>query len=420
MSLNLDFLLNSYEVKSSPLQFFHWKKEKYEGGKSYPIPLGEQYIDLVELKVRTSFPYNFFSIIDALESLFFYLTNSRIKIRIVPKRSRNVWRKLDENPQNRRVVLFSGGLDSLCGALNFSERYRTILAHCITNDFILNRVWRLSASPELQRSILYCCDARTREVQGGTSETRSLLFLTFAYAIAASLGIRSTYFCENGSQMLDVMLGSPVYPNKWATKNTNLSYITRIENIFSSFDNAGFRIICPFHNSTKAEVLKDFRDRIRFEDTHSCFTTRGKSLMCGTCWNCFIRRMSLLAVNVDDGHLYERDPLRTSNYVSRTTILIHLLRFYANVLKEEPSALNEIELNARRFFSDPIDLASRFAKDIFLGIKKSLETADEVTLNALGKKAKELLSLVDKNSLLEREELLNSNRLHACSQKGLA
>lgn len=435
MSLNLDSLLNNYLAETSPLRQFFWRKERQAGGVSYPLPIREQYIDFVkavlglhiielahldqvkELKIKTSYPYNFFSVLEDLQSLFFLLTNLKIKLRVVSTSSRRVWKRFDQHSPYEKIVLFSGGVDSLCGALDLSRSHRVILSHCVTNQDIFGRVLRLSNMPPLQKSVLYCLDARKRAEISGMSETRSLLFLSSAYAIAKSLDLESAAFCENGSQMLDVMLGSLVYPNKQATKNTNLIYIKRMENIFSHFDDQDFKIELPFKNMTKAEVLYPFKDSTRMiEDTFSCFSTRFRTAMCGICFNCFIRKLSLVSIGVKEkDDTYELNPFKFSqemsdkrSYKTAINILFHLLRFYHKILNLDSSAVDELTANARDYFEDPLSLATRFAKDVFLGSMLLLQATDEEKLNLLGKKVKDLLNLIDKEVLIERKEELQS------------
>ena len=431
MSLNLNSLLNEYLAETSPLRQFSWRKERKADGISYPIPLKEQYIDFLrlilglhliemghleyvkELRMETSYPYNFFSIVNDCESLFYLLANMKIKLKIIPSSSRHNWRKIDEGSSYHEIVPFSGGLDSLCGALTLSKHSGIILSHCKTNLFIFSKVLKLSNMNSFKRSVLYCMDATSKTPIAGVSDTRGLLFLSFAYAIAASLDLRSVTFCENGSQMLDVMLGSLVYPNKPATKNTNPVYIHKIESIFSSFYNKTFKIECPFKDVTKAEMLLPLKNEIRFEDTFSCFSPRARAAMCGECYNCFVRRLSLLAINVaEKNSSYEVNPFTITHEINRegsapsANILFHFLRFYSQVLMRNPSAINEIEVSSRGYFRDPLDLATRFAEDVFLGVTELLSSIDENQLNALGKKARELLDKLDKKALEERKEEL--------------
>lgn len=340
------------------------------------------------------------------------MSGHEVKLRLTPSISRFSWERLDELFFGNKIVLFSGGLDSLCGALSFSKSFNVILSHCITNQVVFNRVLKQSNMASLRKTLLYCSNARTRLTTGGISETRGLLFLSSAYAVAASLGLRSVAYCENGSQMLDVMLGSLTYPNKQATKNTNLIYVEKIEDIFANFDSKVFTIELPFKDVTRAEMLAPFKNAIPFEDTFSCFTTRFRTGMCGICYNCFVRRTSLQAIGArEGGNVYEMNPFRDElsekkSHSDTMDILFHLLRFYSKILAEDTSALDEIRMNSRQYFADPIGLATRFAEDIFVGVMKMLQQIDERQLNALGKKAKELLSKIDKATLTERAEEL--------------
>lgn len=434
MSLNLDSLLNEYNVKSSLLSRYFWQKEKQTGGLRYPLPIEPKYQDFMklilglhiieidqltehvkELTIETSSPGNFDSIVDQLQSLFLYLTNSRIRLKITPCLPHGVESKrLDQGSSYKKAILFSGGLDSLCGAIKFAQRYPIVLNHCKTNQVIFKKILGLSRVPLLNRSPLFCFDAITRSTTGGISNTRGLLFLSFAYTVAASVGIKDMLFCENGSQMLDVMLGSLLYPNKPATKNTNPIYIRYIAELFSVFDREDVRIVLPFQESTKAEMLYPLKDQIVFEQTHSCFTTRGRSAMCGICYNCFIRRMSLLAIDVEeDQNTYEKHPFiqvesaeYTKSYDERLRILFHVLRNYAKVLNGDSSVLDEVKLDTRNYFRNPADLAIRSAKDIFLGVTKALNMIEDSSLNALGKKAKKLSEQINEQLLIDREEEL--------------
>jgi 7-cyano-7-deazaguanine synthase in queuosine biosynthesis len=441
MSLNLKSLLNKYNVETSLAGRYFWQKDKQTEGLSYPLFVKSEYLDLIklilglhiietdrldrtieELIIETAFPYNFFSISDQLQSLFFHLTGYRIRLRIVPCSAKVESTQLSKGASFKNAVLFSGGIDSLCGSVQFTEQHPTPLIHCQTNQVVYHKTLELSRMTPLHRSPLFCLNAMTKSTIGGHSNTRGLLFLSFAYSVAASLGIESVEFCENGAQMLDVMLGPLVYPNKPATKNTNPIYIDMIEKLLSSFGENSVRIERPFQEYTKAEMLARFRYQFMLPHTFSCFTTRGKSAMCGICYNCFMRRMTILAATQQpDKSTYEKHPFeligqqeQTESYERNIRILICVLRHYAGILNEDSSSLNEVELSARHYFSDPINLATRFAKDIFLGVMKSLEVVREDKLNPLGKKAKELLAQVDKKLLIDRhEELLKLSHEYA-------
>jgi len=127
--------------------------------------------------------------------------------------------------------------------------------------------------------------------------------------------------------------------------------------------------------------------------------------MCGICYNCFVRRMSLEALDIherDDTYLH--DPFLKTNDIlppSRERILMCLLRCYFNVLNGDENTINDIELSSRDFFDEPVDLARRFGQELFLGSKIHLQNLKGKDLSALGKKTNELIGMLDKKLLLE-------------------
>jgi 7-cyano-7-deazaguanine synthase in queuosine biosynthesis len=433
MSLSLHSLLDKYGVNPTLSGRYVWQKDKEAHGIEYPLPIRQEYLDLMKLVLglhiietdrlgniatqlilETSFPDYFLPIIDQLQSLFLHLTDYRIELKVVPSRFKAKPKRLDEGSHYKKAVLFSSGLDSLCGAIEFSKQYATALTHCQTNQVVFHKTLELSKMQQLNRSPLFCFNAMTKSTAGGMSNTRGLLFLSFAYSVVASLGMESVMFCENGSQMLDVMASSLVYPNKPATKNTNPVYTEAIERVLSSFGDKSIRIERPYQEFTRSEIIAPLKNHIRFEQTFSCFTTRGKTAMCGICYNCFIRRMSLLALGIKENiRTYEKHPFelasveeQSESYQSSLRISLHVLRHYAKILNEDLATLDEVKLYARDYFKNPIDLAMRSAKDVFLGVMRSLETVEDAKLNQLGKKAKELLNQIDKSLLIDRGEEL--------------
>lgn len=429
MSLELKSLLNVYKILSSPK--FYWQKEKTIGGILYPIPIEEKYYDFIkvvfglhiiakefkeneikELVIETNHLKEFKSIEKLLHQIFSYLTNFRIEFNFVHKETKNRYYKIFTPVIGRDFLLFSGGLDSLSGALQIAKRSDPVLIHIITNQVIYNKVIKLSKLSALKRATLFCFDARSKSISDGVSETRGLFFTSIAFAIVASLGANKIVFCENGSQMLDVMLSSLTYPNKPATKNTNPIYLRLYEQLFSTFNNSEFYIEKIFQDKTKAEAVSPVKNEIIFEDTYSCFTTRGFTSMCGICYNCFIRRMSIEALNIQEkDKTYQYDPFlqietTSDTYFERQRILFNLLRFYYGVLKENPNSIKEIILSSRDLFTNPVSLSIRFAQDIFLGANTYLSKIKGLELNALGKKTQELLNNIDETLLAKRMDVL--------------
>jgi hypothetical protein len=257
---------------------------------------------------------------------------------------------------------------------------------------------------------IFFLDARTKALLGGSSNTRGLIFFTFAYIISKHFENDEIFFSENGAQMLDVMLSPLAYPNKPALKNTNPIFINKIEKIFNIFSEEKFTINLMHKNYTKSEMLIKNISTIPYSLSNSCFSTRGKSNMCGICYNCFIRNLSMMSIGIYEQD-YEYDPFinilnKSDIYNERQRILYQTIRFYYKVLIKDESALRDIDLSSKGIFENPIELATRFGIDLYLGIKNYFDMYEPSGLNALGNKAKELLYLIDSNLINERYDFL--------------
>ena len=218
-----------------------------------------------------------------------------------------------------------------------------------------------------------------------------------------------TYFCENGGQLLDVMLGSNVYMHSRATKNTNLRYLTIVNKLLNKFDENKFTINYLFKNNTKSEIIAEWIPEELMLSTWSCYNLR-RTKMCGTCWNCFITYMSALAAGINEKYLiFEVNPLTDSIdsdvYLNNQNIIYDLLVFYEKVINNEKNTHNILdEFNI--YFTNPYELAKNFGLDIFLGVKTLLKK--EKQRNGLGIKAESLLKRIDKKDLEDRQEFLLS------------
>lgn len=432
--LEVKSLLRSYELTSSDCLFL-WQKEKDSEGTILPLPIREPYRDLLRtvialriieldypnernLVVETAFPRKFRSVTSELESIFLTLTGHPIKIHITERVGQGNQSTLTKKPLFERIALISAGLDSMCCAAKVNsgvDGSRIALVHIISDTTTYGNVLRISGSRFFRRNKLFCVNATTKKLKGGISNTRGLLFYVASYAIAASFGIRSFSLGENGSQMLDIMLGQSVYHNSQATMNTNPKFIMRIQHLLSTFDEEEFKIDCTFKNWTRAEMVARFTDRIPWQLSWSCFTRRGKSKMCGICYNCFARHMSLLAAGIGESEkCYEKNPfIPHIQFLSKEDkrkedIIYYMLDFYSKLLRGHTKAKSEIaDLNSG-FFEHPMNLAMRFGADIYLGVMRSISQHNQTQLSGLGKKAQKMLNKLPKDILQEREELLNA------------
>ena len=254
----------------------------------------------------------------ALVDAVTFLTDDDVTMSFIPGRAYiGQQQYLDFDPNSdpalnvEDVILFSGGLDSLAGAV---ERLSTttgrvaLVTHQSAQKIIPHQN-RLAG--ELARRfpgrILYV-PVRATRVGKAASETtqrsRSLLFAAFGFVIARMLGSRRVSFYENGivSQNLPI---SPQVIGTMATRTTHPETLRRLNSFLNRLAGPPITIENHYAWLTKSEVIAKIAehgcaDLIR--DTVSCTKVRGRDTVhthCGACSQCLDRRFAMLAAGLD-------------------------------------------------------------------------------------------------------------------------
>jgi hypothetical protein len=78
-----------------------------------------------------------------------------------------------------QIVLFSGVLSSLYGALSLVDEQKTIVTHCIINQTILGRVQKLVEKPRLYKARLCYLAVRIKTTIGGDIRDKDFPVLDF-------------------------------------------------------------------------------------------------------------------------------------------------------------------------------------------------------------------------------------------------
>lgn len=391
------------------------------------FPLEEQHRDLLnlimslhymecqeplerELVLETRFVDLFNAIREDLERLFLLLTGKLIKLTLVPARAYGSQTVLYDDDRNNYPILFSGGVDSISGALKvLSQNPEGILLHINTSKSIFGKMRRVITNEAFSRNQTYCISARIKAKRHRSffSNTRGLLFLTASYVVSRLLHSEKVVFCENGAQMLDIMMGSIAYDNAVSTKNTNPRYLQAVNNLLCEFEGTSFKVDYALKDTTKSEAISEFLDKELLKKSWSCYSTRMRSEMCGSCWNCFTTKMSSVAAGFPDTLRFEVDPLsedlNSALFSDNQRILYNMLVFYSKVINRNEKVMAELE-KCGDVFHNPEELATRFALDLYLGVSECISKNNRK--NGLGKKAEELLSGIDHSLLDNRRESL--------------
>ena len=214
------------------------------------------------------------------------------------------------------VVLFSGGMDSLGGAIEElrARRHRVALVSHQSSSKMFDRQRYLAG--ELSRRFpgmtlhipVRITKQQTVPTVEYTQRTRAFLFTALAAAVAAMMGRKRVRFYENGVVSYNLPIAGQVIGAQ-ATRTTHPRVIRDLTRFLSVLLRDDFAVENPFSWKTKSEVAKliaesGHADLVR----HSVSCSRIRSMTtlhphCGTCFQCIDRRFAAL-----DADLGEFDP----------------------------------------------------------------------------------------------------------------
>jgi len=241
-------------------------------------------------------------------------------------------RSLRENVD--AVCLLSGGLDSLCGAVDLLEEGRRLclvahyegglipavqialaaeLAEHYGTDHVLLRQLFLRPGAPSAAQARPLPGTRERSTRG-----RSLLFIAAGLAVADALGPTiPVYVPENGFIGINVPL-SRSRSGSLSTRTTHPYFLWRLGDAITTLG-IGNPLRNPYRLQTKGEMLGGSRNRCLLERlaprSVSCAHPeasrwrRRQQGNCGYCYPCLIRRAAMHAAGWDHGEAYAWDVL---------------------------------------------------------------------------------------------------------------
>jgi len=216
------------------------------------------------------------------------------------------------------VGLFSGGLDSLAGAIRaLNAGYRPLLLSLASNPrmaavqrslrkMIRRRwpqVWSASAVVNLSG----------REAREASQRARALLFLTTAGVVAASSGLDRVEVYENGIGAISLPYVAS-QEGAHTTKAVHPDTLRSVSAVVSVIAQRRITYANPSIWQTKAELCRTLEkdDWHLVPESESCdtaFSYRGAGVSrCGTCTSCLLRRQALWAAGL--GQIDQRQQVR--------------------------------------------------------------------------------------------------------------
>ncbi|MEK6674496.1 MAG: hypothetical protein AABZ47_02450 [Planctomycetota bacterium] len=215
-----------------------------------------------------------------------------------------------------QVVLFSGGLDSLGGAVSeivVAGRPVALVHHQATTKLInRHRMLRNMLNEYAKGPKPFCATVRINKKKNlnheYTQRARSFLYASLAMAIARMCGLNGIRFYENGTVSLNLPIAREVVGAK-ATRTTHPRVLAGFSELFSLLTESTFAVENGFLWNTKEDVLRGILDAGcsgMIDWSTSCAHTwemTNQHPHCGKCSQCIDRRFAVLAAGAG---CYER------------------------------------------------------------------------------------------------------------------
>ena len=215
------------------------------------------------------------------------------------------------------VVLFSGGLDSLSGAieeLSANGKCVALVSHRSASkifDHQKHLVSELLARfpQKVMHVPVLATTQQSLRVQEYTQRSRSFLYASFACVVARLLGNNRVRFFENGVISINLPISEQVVGAR-ATRTTHPLVLDHFRQFFSAAVGKAIDVDNPFIWKTKTDVVRSIVDRgcgDLIPHTVSCTRVYNITKLhthCGCCSQCIDRRFAVLAANAA-----EHDPV---------------------------------------------------------------------------------------------------------------
>ena len=217
------------------------------------------------------------------------------------------------------IMLFSGGIDSLAGAVRRLEQtseHVCLVSHLSQVGTIRTQRGLASALRENYRERVSPYQFKTH-LQGvgrreETQRSRPFLYGSIAFALATTFGRDRFYIYENGVTSLNFARRDDLI-NARASRTTHPQTVGRLATLFSIIAESPFSIEMPFLWFTKSDVVEYLKDSGRgnlLPSSVSCSRTYNSgpnATHCGECFQCLDRRIGVygaVANNLDNEGLY--------------------------------------------------------------------------------------------------------------------
>lgn len=221
-----------------------------------------------------------------------------------------------EKKENTCIALFSGGMDSLAGALSILEetdQNLILVSHRSNNPGVSSyqdRVFKLLREDypnRIQYFPFYCNLAGERAVEE-TQRTRVFLYTAIAFSLMSLASKREIHVFENGITSLNFSKRQDLM-NARASRTTYPKTLGLLKNFYCSIVGNDVEIKHPFLYQTKTDIfskVKGYKKETYIDNTVSCtktfikFKNNSKATHCGGCSQCVDRRFAAFASELEE------------------------------------------------------------------------------------------------------------------------
>lgn len=266
-----------------------------------------------------------------VEKMLNYLTGDKWRIRFrereyveIENKAKEKWEKCEEKIENSSsICMFSGGLDSCIGAINLicgSNNGQNIVfvSHYGGGKGTIEYQDALKESFIKKYNIDEGCFIQNYSAvisgKENTTRSRSLMYFAHAIAYASAMGRHiELVIPENGLISLNIPLAY-TRSGSSSTRTTHPHYMKMLQELLIHLG-IDVKIHNPFQFRTKGEMILECKDKIFLQEildkTMSCshpdigrYRGQKKTMHCGYCLPCTIRRASIIKGGLKDTSEY--------------------------------------------------------------------------------------------------------------------
>lgn len=314
-----------------------------------------------------------------------------------------------------RVLMFSGGLDSLAGALETASRNENLVLVSHRSVSIMDSRQKSLFSEMKKRLSVPMIRVPVWLNKGkilgreSTQRTRTFLFWALGVLVAESVKADGVRFFENGIVSLNLPIADEVVGAR-ASRTTHPHALHLLGRLGSLITNRDLPVDNPYFFKTKKDIVEtlakvDGQDLIQF--TTSCARTglfrSGTQWHCGVCSQCIDRRIAILAAGQET---------REAEFDYKTDVFVGPREDGY----ERNMAINYVRHCVELFSMTREEIAQHFSLEVSRAVRheeRRSEAADQI-VSAHKRHAEDVMSMLEEQLRVHAGKLLRGELESSC------